>query len=143
MPVPPPKNAKVVFQGTRATAYQWEQDLFDGKKRIFECYTRADSVAVIPFLDKNTVLLTRQEQPGRTPFVDMPGGRVDEGETMEQAVKREMREETGYQAKQWTTWSTCKYQGQLRFEQSVFIASGLIREGDQNPEEDEIGRAHV
>jgi len=136
MPISPPKQARIVFQGTRMTAYQWEQALFNGKNRTFECCTRPDSAAVIPFLDKNTVLLTHQEQPGRVPFIDMPGGCVDEGETMEQAAKREMSEETGYEAKQWMKWSTRKYQGQLRFEQSVFLASGLIRKGPQNTEAD-------
>ena len=43
--------------------------MFDGTTEIFECVTRQDTVAVIPFINPDTVLLTKQSQPHREPFL--------------------------------------------------------------------------
>lgn len=116
MPAPPPANAKKVFETDIVSAYQWEQEMFDGSKRMFECYVRQDTTAVISFLDRETVLMTRQLQPGRTePFWDAPGGRVDAGETLEEGARREFVEETGYQAGRMMEWWRKKRTGMMRF----------------------------
>jgi hypothetical protein len=77
---PIPENAKLAFKGKIFDVYQWEQEMYDGSKTIFEKIKRPDTVVVFPVLDDGTILLTEQEQPGREPFIDAPGGRVDEGE---------------------------------------------------------------
>lgn len=125
MPVPPPPEAQLVFDGALAKAYQWPQKMFDGSERIFECYVRPDTVTVIPFLDRNTVLLTKQEQPARQSFWDFPGGRVDPGETLDEAVKREFQEETDYVAADWLMLRNKRFSGLVRYEQALYLAKGL------------------
>lgn len=115
-----------MFNGELAKAYQWPQTMFDGSTRTFECYVRSDTAAVIPFLDKDTVLLTKQEQPHRELFWDVPGGRVDPGETIEQAAFRELLEETGYQAQTRLQWLSREHHGMVRFTQEVYLAKDLI-----------------
>ena len=61
---PIPDNAKKVFGGVLFDVYQWEQELFDGTKTIFEKLKRPDTVVVFPVLDDGKILLTEQEQPG-------------------------------------------------------------------------------
>ncbi len=136
MPVPPPPEAKKVFEGTLASVYQWNQKMFDGSERIFECYLRQDTATVIPFLDRDTVLLTKQEQPARQTFWDFPGGRVDPGETLEQGVRRELREETGYLAGDLVLLHARRYTGLIRFEQGLFLAKHLVHDPLPNTEED-------
>ena len=63
MPTPPPSNAKRLHHGPIVDLWQWEQEMFDGTTEIFECVTRQDTVAVIPFINPDTVLLTKQSQP--------------------------------------------------------------------------------
>lgn len=106
--------------------WQWEQKMFDGTAETFECTTRPDTVAVIPFLDAKTVLLTRQEQPHKKdPFIDVPGGRVDGDEAMEAAIRRELREETGYQTDRLLEWHRFPNIGLNRYESGLFLATGL------------------
>jgi len=126
MPIPPPPNAERKFHGTIMDLWQWEQRLFDGTTETFECVTRPDTVSVIPFLDEKTVLLTRQEQPHNPrPFFDVPGGRVDAGETMEAAVRRELHEETGHKANRLIEWHRQELIGIYRYEAGLFLATGL------------------
>jgi ADP-ribose pyrophosphatase len=126
MPVPPPPEAKQVFHGVMHDIWQWDQELFDGSHATFECLVRTDSVTVIGFLDPQTIVLTRQEQPGRGEiFLDAPGGRVDEGETHEQAARREFLEETGLTIGNILPFRTMDHHGSSRYSQTVFIATDL------------------
>ncbi|MCR4256832.1 MAG: NUDIX hydrolase, partial [Candidatus Uhrbacteria bacterium] len=135
MPVPPPSNAKKVFEGSLASAYQWNQEMFDGSERMFECYVRPDTATVIPFLDRDTVLLTKQDQPARQTFWDFPGGRVDTGETLEQGARRELHEETGYRPGELVLWEGKTHTGLIRYEQGLFLAKQLVHEPMPNVEE--------
>lgn len=137
MPVPPPENAKLVHQGPLADIYQWQQEMYDGSTRTFECFVRADTAGVLTFLDKETLLMTKQTQPGRGRadlFFDPPGGMIDPGETPEQGAARELLEETGYKADSMKLWSKSTFDGMVRFEEFVFVAKALEKISDHNPE---------
>ncbi len=137
MPVPPPKKAKRVHEGPLADIYQWEQEMFDGSKRTFECFVRADTAGVLAFLDKDTLLMTKQTQPGRGRkelFFDPPGGMIDPGETPKQGAARELTEETGYAARKMKLWSKSTFDGMVRFEEFVFLAKDLKKTPEHNPE---------
>lgn len=95
---PLPPHAKRVFKGVVFDVYQWEQELFDGTKTTFEKLKRPDFVGAVAVTKDKKIILTEQEQPGQAPFLGIVGGRVDEGETPEQAMRRELLEETGYRA---------------------------------------------
>jgi ADP-ribose pyrophosphatase YjhB (NUDIX family) len=91
-----PENAKRVFEGKIFDIYQWEQKLYDGSTAIFEKAVRPDTVAVIPLLPGNQVLLIEDSQPHREAVLTVPTGRIEEGENPEEAARRELLEETGY-----------------------------------------------
>jgi ADP-ribose pyrophosphatase len=63
----------------------------------------AGSAVMMAVDEKNRVLLVRQYRlPARAFLWELPAGRLDAGETPLKAAKRELVEETGYQARRWT-----------------------------------------
>lgn len=125
MPCPPPSHAKLLHQGKILQLYTWEQILFDGSRETFECVVRPDTTTVIPFVDEQTVLITKQEQPAKGIFFDFPGGRVDPPESFEQAARRELKEEIGYEAKRLLDWNHRSYVSLARYEEALFLAHDL------------------
>lgn len=133
----PFKDLPPRYQGPLLTVYQWEQPLPDGNTVTFERCVRPDTVAVIGFLDAKTILLTQEKRLGlEDTFVDAPGGRVDPGEDHEAAARRELREETGYEAANLLLWETVDYGGLIRFRQSIYLATGLTLRTTPSPTHD-------
>jgi ADP-ribose pyrophosphatase len=129
---PIPDNAKKVFGGVLFDVYQWEQELFDGTKTLFEKLKRPDTVVVFPVLDDGKIILTEQEQPGKEPFIGATGGRVDEGEDILEAAKRELLEESGYEASEFILWDAQHPTSKIDWVVYTFIAKGLKKVSDMN-----------
>lgn len=66
----------------------WKKDLLDTIRSVGEVRRRVSAV----IWKDNKVLLLRRVRPGHDYFV-FPGGGVEEGETLEEALKREVKEE--------------------------------------------------
>ena len=69
----------------------------DGRETTREIVEHGDCVAIIPIDDNDNVLLVNQfrEAVGKE-LLEIPAGGIDNGEGPEDAVRREMQEETGY-----------------------------------------------
>jgi ADP-ribose pyrophosphatase len=128
---PIPADAKRVFQGVLFDVYQWEQKLYDGSTATFEKLKRPDTVVVFPVLEDGRILLTEQEQPGKGPFLGTTGGRVDEGEDVLDAAKRELLEESGYVAQEFSLWDAQQPISKLDWAVYVFIAKGVKKVAEQ------------
>ena len=73
-----------------------------GREFPFDIIQSADWVNVIALTDAGRVVLIRQYRAGtRGITLEIPGGTVDEGETALEAARRELSEETGYEADTW------------------------------------------
>ena len=84
------------------------------------------------------ILLVRQFRlPAQADLWEIPAGRLDPGEEPIEAAKRELREETGYSAKQWKELiSYFPSPGYVEERMTLFLATELVA-GDAEPMEDE------
>lgn len=85
------------------------------------------------------VLLEKQYRHAAGKFLlELPAGRIDEGENALNAAKRELLEETGYSARSWKRvlrfWATPGFVAEAM---SLFLARNL-RPGAAQPEDDEV-----
>ncbi len=84
------------------------------------------------------IVMERQYRHAANQFLwELPAGKIDAGENPLAGAKRELAEETGYQAKKWRP--LVEYYaspGFLGESMKVFLAEGL-RAGDPRPEDDE------
>ncbi len=129
---PTPDHAKLVFKGKIFDTYQWEQKMYDGTKKIFEKLKRPDTVVIFPVLDDGSILITEQEQPGKDTFIGGCGGRVEEGEDILVAAKRECLEETGYEASEWILWKAEHPASKIDWAIYVFVAKRCKKTSEQN-----------
>lgn len=129
-PIPP--HAKRVFKGVIFDVYQWEQEMFDGTRAIFEKLKRPDTVVVFPVLPDGKIILTEQEQPGKKPFIGATGGRIDEGEDVMTAAKRELLEESGYIAEEFILWDSQQPISKIDWAVYTFVAKKLKKVADLN-----------
>lgn len=94
-------KAEKVFEGVLFDVYQWQQKMFDDTYRTFETITRHDTVVILAVHD-GYVILVRERQPHwDVEVLAAPGGRVEDDEDLLDAAKRECKEETGYEFKNW------------------------------------------
>ena len=129
---PIPENAKKVFTGVIFDVYQWETYGYDGKKRIFEKLKRPDTAGIIPITPNGEIIIALQEQPNRPPFMGTIGRRVDEGEDVLEAAKRELLEETGYTSEDWILFDAIQPVGKIEWATYTFIAKGCKKITEQN-----------
>lgn len=112
-----------------------DPDGFEIKRAIVR---HAGSAVVMPLDAKGRILLVRQYRlPARQYMWELPAGRVDAGETVLRASRRELREETGYKAGRWTKLASFYVSpGFLAEKMTIFVAQDL-KEGRSEPMDDE------
>jgi len=75
----------------------------DGSRTEREYIRHPGAVAIVALTDAGEVVLERQHRYAlRRDFIEIPAGKVDPGEPHLATAKRELLEETGYAAAQWT-----------------------------------------
>jgi len=129
-----PENAVRVFEGKIFDVYQWEQKVYDGSTETFERVVRPDTVAVFPILGNNDIFLIKDTQPTRTTIITAPTGKIEKGETPEEAARRELLEETGLEAKELTLWHSYQLTSKIDWFVYVFIGKGCRKTKEPNPD---------
>jgi len=112
-----------------------DPDGFEIKRAIVQ---HGGSAVMMPVDSRQRVLLVRQYRlPARDYLWELPAGRVDPGEKLLQAAKRELKEETGLTAKEWKKLASFFVSpGYVSERMTIFLATELSQ-GDAQPMEDE------
>ncbi len=118
-----------------ARAYQGsflhvEKDLVtlpDGQTVTREYIKHPGAVVILPLLEDGSVLLERQfRYPLNQVFLEFPAGKIDPGEDHLECAKRELKEETGYTASDWSF--VCTIHNAIAYSDEhldIYLARGL------------------
>ena len=96
-------SGEEVFRGEFLRLQRDVVRLPDGTKAVREYVRHPGAVAIVALTVEGAVILERQHRyPLRRDFVEIPAGKLEPGEAHLATGKRELLEETGYAAAEWT-----------------------------------------
>lgn len=96
-------SGAVVYNGDFFKVYKDAVRLPDGSESTREFIRHPGAVLIVPLFDDGRVLLERQfRYPPGVEMVEVPAGKREAGEDPLATAKRELLEETGYVASDWT-----------------------------------------
>ena len=127
------KSSKKVYSHHLITLFEDTLDL-DGEDRIYIRAIRRDYSTVVPFISKNQLVIIRSYRHLVDSIqVEAPSGYIEDGETPYEAAKRELKEETGYEARKIVSLGHYNLDYSM-FEQNgnIFAAYDLLTKGKQS-----------
>jgi ADP-ribose pyrophosphatase len=96
-------TSREVWRGSFLRVFEDRVRCPDGHIATREYLRHPGAVMTIPLLEDGQVVLERQYRyPLRASLIEFPAGKIDPGETLLACAQRELREETGYEAAEWT-----------------------------------------
>lgn len=109
-----------------------------GEERVFSLKKEGSVVAVLAIDENNKVILAKQYRPGPDMILDeLPGGGVHKDENPLDAMKRELKEETGYESDHWIELGSpleCAYS---TIKRCAFLATSCKKTSDLQLDETE------
>ena len=126
-------DSTAVYDGGFIKVFKDKVQLPDGSISLREHINHPGAVAVLAILDNGNLVMERQfRYPPQLEFIELPAGKIDHGEDILITAQRELLEETGYVAVEWThlttVWPCIGYSNE-RME--YFLARGLTFQGSQ------------
>jgi len=90
-------SSKLIYQG-RAIRFRVDTvRMRDGRETTREIVEHSEVIVIVAIDEKDNILLVRQyRSPVEKELLEIPAGGIDKGEKPEEAVRREMQEETGF-----------------------------------------------
>ena len=138
-------SSEDIFNGIVLHVNRDTVTLSNGSSAIREVIRHIGAVCVIPITENNEVIMERQYRyPLDKVILEIPAGKLDApDEDRLSAIKRELREETGYTADEWTEIGDFHPAPAYSDEYiTMYMARGLHK-GKQDLDEDEFLDIHT
>ena len=131
-------ESRKVFQGHLINVRVDSVRLPSGRIGQREIVEHGASVAIVPVDDRGNVLMVKQYRlAAGGVLLEVPAGGIDEGESPEEAVGRELQEETGYTPGHIQHLATFWMSPGFCTEKMYAFLVTELKPGHPNPEEDE------
>jgi ADP-ribose pyrophosphatase len=124
-------SSEPVFDGKLLHVRRDTVRLPDGKLATREHIVHPGAVLIVPVLPDGSLVVERQYRyPLNRVFIEFPAGKLDPGEDELATARRELTEETGYEAAKWTRLGTIHTLISYTNEKIEFyVAEGLTHVG--------------
>ncbi|HEY1091139.1 MAG TPA: NUDIX hydrolase [Burkholderiaceae bacterium] len=97
-----PLDSNEVWQGSFLKVRKDRVSLPDGREATREYIVHPGAVMIVPLLDDGRLVMERQwRHPMGRVMLEFPAGKLDAGEAPLACARRELKEETGYDAAEW------------------------------------------
>ena len=95
-------DSALVYEGVFLKVRKDLARLPDGSQAVREFVEHPGAACMVPLFDDGRLLIERQfRYPLQQTFIEFPAGKLDRGERAIETARRELLEETGYEASQW------------------------------------------
>jgi len=95
-------ESETVYEGLIVNVRRDVAELQNGKRAKREVVVHPGGVGIVALTDEGKVLMVRQYRyPMEVEMLEIPAGKLDNGEDPFECAVRELSEETGYSAKKW------------------------------------------
>jgi len=109
-----------------------------GIKAVREMVTHPGSVVVLPVFPDGRILIVRQFRYVAGQYLwELVAGHKEKNESFARGARRELQEEAGYTARQWTKMFEIFPSPGLLTERMVIFLARSLRKGEAHPEADE------
>jgi ADP-ribose pyrophosphatase len=120
-------DSNVVYDGLFLKVRKDTVRLPNGHTAGREYFNHPGAVVILPVFDDGSVLLERQfRYPMDRVFIEFPAGKIDAGEDPLVCAQRELKEETGYTAREWQF--VCTIHNAIAYSDEhleIYLARGL------------------
>ena len=133
-------NSEEIFDGVVLHVQRDTVKLPNGSEAVREVIRHIGAVCVIPVLENNDVVMDRQfRYPLDRVILEIPAGKLDAAdEDRFSAIQRELREETGYTADEWTVLGDFHPAPAYSDEYITMYMARKLRRGNRHLDEDEF-----
>ena len=131
-------SSRLVYDGKLLKVRSDTVRLPDGAAAEREWIDHPGAVAVLAVTDAGELVMERQfRYPLSRDMIEVPAGKIDPGEDPLATARRELKEETGYTASEWTHVATIHLAiGYSNERIEIYLAKGLGRETAKLDEEE-------
>jgi ADP-ribose pyrophosphatase len=130
---------KPIFSGRVFNLVTETVTLSNGTRAELDVIEHPGATAIVPFIDSDHILMLRQYRHAvKTDLWEIPAGTLDPQENELQCARRELTEETGYEAAEWQKMGEIvPVPGYSNERIHMYLATGLEK-AEQNLDEDEV-----
>lgn len=132
-------NSDLKFDGKCIKVKTYDVQLSNGEKSYREIVHHPGGVVVVAQKDDKTMLMVKQYRFAiKQESLELPAGRLEKGENSDDAIKRELEEETGFNAKVWKSLGYI-YSSPGIFDEKLYLYYATdLTFNKQHPDENEI-----
>lgn len=132
-------DSKIIYEGKILNLRVDKVTLPNGRKTQREIVEHLGSVAILPLIGNNQILFVQQyRKPIEKILLEIPAGRVEKGESLEDCAKRELAEEIGYKAEHLEELASVYLAPGYSSEIIHIFQAKKLKKSRPNPDEDEI-----